>query len=53
MKRTPNEPNDKQHIRQFINCICEGNLAQANKHLDEATSLKLKKRIQNLSKENK
>ena len=42
-----------QYLRQFINCICEGEMAQAHQSLDSAVKEKIKERIRINLKESK
>lgn len=52
-KKVIKESAADQYLRQFINCICEGELSQAHKSLDSAVKEKIKERIRTNLKESK
>ena len=58
MSKKPDRKNlkesvDDRHIREFINHVCNGNLAHANASLDSAVKEKVKTLVKkNLVKEN-
>lgn len=53
LKKNRKETAAEQCIREFINHVCEGDLAQANNSLDNAISEKVKSRIRTNLKETK
>lgn len=53
MLRSIKEFNDEKNLRNFVNFVCEGELAKANSSLNEVVRSKIKNLVQkNLKKEN-
>ena len=53
MRTAIKETTDEKYLREFINHVCEGDLAKANASLDCVVKEKIKSRIrENLQKEN-